>query len=139
MRGSVRVQAEILTKLADHARLDPRQECCGLLAGHGGIITVSFAARNAAAHPATSYEIASEELFPLMRAIRAAGLELLGIYHSHPRGPNEPSPRDIECAYYPEAAYFIVSPQPDALQSVRAYSIRDGRVAELEIQVLQAL
>lgn len=139
MRGSVRVQAEILAKLADHARLDPRQECCGLLAGHGGIVTLSFAARNAAVYPATSYEIAPEELFPLMRAIRAAGLELLGIYHSHPNGTNEPSPRDIECAYYPEAAYFIVSPRPDALRPVRAYSIRDGRVAELEIQVLQAL
>ncbi len=44
-----------------------------------------------------------------MREIRAAGLELLGIYHSHPTGENKPSARDIERAYYPEAAYFIVS------------------------------
>ena len=41
-----------------------------------------------------------------MREMRAAGLELLGIYHSHPNGENEPSPRDVELAYYPEAAYF---------------------------------
>ena len=49
-----------------------------------------------------------------MREIRMAGLELLGIYHSHPNGENQPSPRDIERAYYPDAAYFIISPQPDA-------------------------
>lgn len=70
-----------------------------------------------------------------MREIRAASLELLGIYHSHPNGKNEPSPRDIERAYYPDAAYFIVSPLPDAPQPVRAFSIRDGRATELEIEV----
>ncbi len=45
-----------------------------------------------------------------MREMRAAGLDLLGIYHSHPNGKNEPSQRDIERAYYPDAAYFVVSP-----------------------------
>ena len=45
-----------------------------------------------------------------MREIRAAKLELLGIYHSHPNGKNEPSARDIELAYYPDTAYFILSP-----------------------------
>jgi proteasome lid subunit RPN8/RPN11 len=95
-----------------------------------------FPATNVAANPATSYEIAPEELFRLTREIRAASLELLGIYHSHPNGKNEPSPRDIERAHYPDAAYFIVSPLPDAPQPVRAFSIRDGRVTELEIQVV---
>ena len=71
-----------------------------------------------------------------MREIRAAGLELLGIYHSHPNGKNEPSPRDIAWAYYPDAAYFIISPLAGALQPIRAFSIREGCVKELEIQVV---
>ena len=71
-----------------------------------------------------------------MREIRAAGLQFLGIYHSHPNGKNEPSPRDIELAYYSEEAYFIVSPLPDAPKPVRAFSIRDGRVQELEITIV---
>jgi len=71
-----------------------------------------------------------------MREMRAAGLELLGIYHSHPQGANEPSERDIERAYYPDAAYFIISPREDAARPVRAFSIRDRRATELEIQVL---
>ena len=70
-----------------------------------------------------------------MREIRAAGLELLGIYHSHPQGENSPSPRDLERAYYPEAAYFIVSPRYDAAQPIRAFAIRDGRAAELDIEL----
>ena len=71
-----------------------------------------------------------------MRAIREAGLELLGIYHSHPRGENCPSPRDIERAYYPDVAYFILSLDPNVPHPVRAFSIRDGKVEELSVQVV---
>jgi len=109
-------------------------ECCGLLAGRDGIVSSIFPAENALASP-SAYEIAPEELFRLMRQIRAAGLNLMGIYHSHPRGENIPSERDIERAFYPDAAYFIVSPRLDAPQPVRAFSICEGRVKELEIQV----
>ena len=121
--------------MLDHARQDCLRECCGLLAGRGGVITQTFPATNVATHPATSYEIAPEEIFRRMREMRADGLELLGIYHSHPTGKNEPSLRDIELAYYPEGAYFIISPLAGSTRPVRAFSIRDGRVAELEIQV----
>ncbi len=70
-----------------------------------------------------------------MREIRAAGLELMGIYHSHPAGENRPSESDIERAYYPEAVYFIISSRPDAPNPIRAFSIRDGRVTELTIKL----
>ena len=94
-----------------------------------------YAATNAASDPSKSYEISPEELFRMMREIRGAGLALMGIYHSHSNGENEPSASDIERAYYPDAAYFILSPREDALRPVRAFSIRDGQVAELEIQL----
>ena len=97
------------------------------------MITRIFRATNAAANIATAYEIAPGELFGLMREIRATGLELMGIYHSHPHGANEPSPRDIERAYYPELAYCIVSPQANS-GAVRAFTIRGRRVDELAIE-----
>ncbi len=118
-----------------HARRDASVECCGLLAGRNGAITQIFPAANAAENSATSYEIAPKEIFERMRAMRAAGMEMLGIYHSHPNGKNEPSPRDIERAYYSEAAYFIVSPGENVERPMRAFSIRDGRVEEIEILV----
>lgn len=98
------------------------------------MVTRIFPATNAAADTAKNYEIAPEELFQLMREIRSAELELLGIYHSHPNGNNEPSPRDIERAYYPDVAYFILSPQANS-EAVRAFSIREGRVHELKIEI----
>jgi len=130
--AAVRIRREIISRMREQARITPEAECCGLLAGRDGIITRVLPARNAL-DSATAYEIAPEELFRLMRQIRAENLEMMGIYHSHPRGENRPSARDIECACYPEAAYFILSPLADAAQAVRAFSIRDGCVAELKI------
>jgi hypothetical protein len=49
---------------------------------------------------------------------------------------NVPSLRDIALAGYPEAIHFIVTPRPYADAPVRAFSIRNGRATELEIEVL---
>ncbi len=107
-------------------------ECCGLLAGRDGVITAIFPATNALSS-ATAYEIPPRELFEFFRALRAEGLAHLGHYHSHPSTENFPSPTDVEMACYPEQAYFIVSPLSDAPNPVRAFSIRDGAVQELEV------
>jgi proteasome lid subunit RPN8/RPN11 len=132
--SAVRVRREIVSRIREEARKAPELERCGLLAGREGIITRILPARNAL-ESATAYEIAPAELFQLMRQIRGEDMEMLGIYHSHPRGENRPSPRDIESAFYSEAAYFIVSPLANAAQPVRAFSIRDGRFTELQIEI----
>ncbi|MFZ3332613.1 MAG: M67 family metallopeptidase [Candidatus Acidiferrales bacterium] len=136
MSDSVRIASIVSQQVQEHAHQELRVECCGMLAGRDGVITRAHPALNAARNPATEYEIAPKQLFQLTREIRAAGLQLLGIYHSHPNGSNEPSARDIEQAYYPEVAYFIISPVEDAEEPVRAFSICNGQVAELKIQVI---
>jgi proteasome lid subunit RPN8/RPN11 len=132
---SIRIEASLLQQMQEHARREPLAECCGMMAGSDGLITRVFPAANAAKNTATEYEIAPQELFQFTREIRAAGLELLGIYHSHPNGKNEPSERDIEQAYYPDVAYFIISARPDAAKPVRAFSMAEGCVSELDIHV----
>jgi proteasome lid subunit RPN8/RPN11 len=135
MPQEIRVRAEIVEEMMRIARSEPRLECCGLLAGVGGVITKIFPAKNALASP-TAYDVAPQELFQLFRRIREEGLEHLGIYHSHPTSENVPSPRDIELAAYPNEAYFIISPLPAAPRPVRAFSIRDGHVQELKIEIV---
>jgi proteasome lid subunit RPN8/RPN11 len=131
--GVIRIKAQLLDTLLAEARREPRLECCGLLAGRDGVISVVLPARNALAS-STAYEIEPAELFALFHRMREERLEHLGIYHSHPQGENAPSPSDLEQAYYPEAAYFIVSPRPDASRAVRAFRIAKGRAAELAIE-----
>ena len=129
----VRAQRAVLDAMLAQARREPRIECCGLLAGHGGEISVVLPARNALAS-ATAYEIEPAELFSLFRRMRQEQLDHLGIYHSHPHSDNAPSPSDLERAFYPDAAYFILSPQPDAPHPVRAFRIANGRATELLIE-----
>jgi proteasome lid subunit RPN8/RPN11 len=133
MEANCRVTSSVLRKLLAGARRDPAHECCGLLAGRAGEITTIFAAQNSLSS-SKAYEIAPQELFAIFRKIRAENLEHLGIYHSHPQTENIPSPKDIAYAYYPDAIYFIISPQADAPKPIRAFRIREGSVTELLIE-----
>jgi proteasome lid subunit RPN8/RPN11 len=134
MRDCVVVSRAVVEGLLAEARREPELECCGLLAGRDGVISTVLPARNAL-HSATAYEIAPAELFSLFRRMRAAGLDHMAIYHSHPRGDNAPSPRDVERAFYPAAAYFVLSPRHDAAQPLRAFRIAGGEVRELMVEL----
>ena len=138
MKRIVRSRRKVYGQLLEHARRQPHRECCGILAGQKGLITQAYPARNVAADPVRHYEISPKEMVRLMVEFRERRLEFLGIYHSHPYwlDRNEPSPKDIALAYYSEAIHFIVTPRPYATAPIRAFSIRDGRAMELEIQVL---
>lgn len=135
MKPTISITGEVASCLVAHVQKNVLEECCGLLAGRDGVIARMFLATNASSQRATAYEIAPEELFGLMRQIRAAGLDLLGIYHSHPHGENAPSAADVERAYYPDAAYFILSPRHEARNPIRAFSIRNGRASELDVLI----
>jgi len=130
---SVKVTRSVMDALLAEARSDPLVECCGLLVGSDKIVSAIFPAKNAL-QSERAYEIAPGELFALFRRMRSEGVEHRGIYHSHPRGENAPSPRDIECAFYPEAIYFILSPRAEVAQPIRAFRITDGIVAELRVE-----
>src|SRR3954467_4220037 len=107
--ADVQILKGVMEEMLAHAKADPAIECCGLLAGRDGLISMALPARNALVSPeaipagaekigkgATAYEVAPAELFTLCRRIREEKLDLLGIYHSHPKTENTPSPTDIE-------------------------------------------
>jgi|SRR5665213_2923302 len=132
MASSVCIHAKILNAILEHANRESQTECCGLLAGHDGVIDTIFPAQNALNSP-TVYEIAPKELFQLFREMREQGLTHLGQYHSHLHAENFPSPTDIAQAGYPDQAYLIATLLADAAKPVRAFSIRDSTFRELEI------
>ena len=138
MKRAVRSRRKVYGQLLKHARRQPHRECCGILGGRDGLITQAFPAKNAAADPVRNYEITVKEIVRLKGELRKRRLEFLGIYHSHPHwmDTNEPSPKDIALAQDAEAIHVIVTPRPYATAPIRAFSIRDGRAMELEIQIL---
>ena len=135
MHDFLRMSRAVFDRLLTEARGNPEIECCGLLAGRDALISAVLPARNAL-QSSTSYEIAPAELFVLFRQMRAKGLEHLGIYHSHPKGDNAPSPLDLERAFYPDAAYLIISPNAGASRPIRAFRILEGRARELSLEIV---
>lgn len=131
----VRVTRAAFDRLVAEARANLHIECCGLLAGRDAVVSSILPAKNAV-QSAKAYEIAPEELFALFRRMRAESLEHLGIYHSHLSGENFPSPLDLERAFYPDAAYLIISPNPAAPRPIRAFRISEGRFRELSLQII---
>ena len=55
------------------------------------------------------YRIESRDQIRIMNEIDDAGLDLIGIYHSHVSSPAYPSRTDAEQAFWPDAVYVIVS------------------------------
>jgi proteasome lid subunit RPN8/RPN11 len=65
-------------------------------------------ARNVLAHP-SRYQIDPQDHIDLNRRLRGTARSVIGAYHSHPRTPAVPSPRDLAEAHYPEFVWVIVS------------------------------
>ena len=120
-------------EMVEHARADAPNECCGMIASNNGEAVTVFRAENAAASP-LRYEIDGAEQYRIQMEIDDAGLDLGAIYHSHTRSRPHPSQTDINLAFYPEALYVIVGLAGDEPE-VRAFHIRDGQVAEAELEV----
>ena len=64
---------------------------------------------NAAPAPAIEYEAESKSLIAAEKALRAAGLQRVAIYHSHPTSAPIPSHKDCERAYDDSVMYLIIS------------------------------
>jgi proteasome lid subunit RPN8/RPN11 len=124
---------EIIT----HAREEAPNECCGIIAGRDGRAVKLFRAVNAEASPYT-YEVESQELYRINKEIEDSGWDLLAIYHSHVEAEAYPSPTDVRLAFWPEACYLIISLADQAGPVLRAFRIRDGRVSEEELEIVEA-
>ncbi len=96
-----------------HAESDAPEESVGVLAGNHdrsrSTVARAYRARNVAAEPRTRYTIAPNEELELLDRIDDIGLDCVGFYHSHPRGPPEPSETDARLAAWTGYSYAIVS------------------------------
>jgi [CysO sulfur-carrier protein]-S-L-cysteine hydrolase len=131
----VRIGRSLLDEIVAHAREDVPNECCGMIAGRNGEATCVYRARNAEASP-YRYLVHPQDQFRITMEIEDRGEEIAAIYHSHPKSRAEPSQTDINLAEnWPDPLYLICSLAEPNAPDVRAWSIRDGAVEEVELDV----
>ena len=119
-----------LQEIIEHCKKGYPGESCGILAGKNGKITKVYQMANTSENPGTCYFMDPKEQLKVFKEIRNAGLEMLGIYHSHIGVQAYPSKRDCEMAFYPEASYVIVSLQDFNKPETRAFKISEGKIEE---------
>jgi proteasome lid subunit RPN8/RPN11 len=125
----------LLEAMVRHFQSEFPREGCGLLAGSEECATRFMPIANRLAS-ATAFDMEPAELIPALRFMRESGERLLAIAHSHPNGPATLSRRDIESAFYPEAAHIVVSLASAENPVARGFRIVDGEVIEIELRVI---
>jgi len=118
-------------ELFAHALEDSPNECCGYLRIRDGAVEDVHRSSNDQPSRMYGYMLDAKSLLGAYNAVED-GYDV-GIYHSHPRSPAEPSQTDINLADYPEYVYLIVS-LADHEPAVRAWWIAEGKVSEEEIE-----
>jgi proteasome lid subunit RPN8/RPN11 len=123
------IPADLLAAVVAHARADAPAECCGLLAGTPeGRVSHHFPVRNDLASP-TEYLTNARDMLAASKSARAAGVEVLAIYHSHPTSAPVPSAKDVAGNHWGDTVVHLIvglaGPEPD----VRAWLIAGGGYA----------
>jgi [CysO sulfur-carrier protein]-S-L-cysteine hydrolase len=137
-RFSLRIPRRLFDAMTAQAAAELPNECCGLLAGviAGGIGTVShwFPLPNIAKPPTTEFLSEPRAMLAADKAIRAAALDVLAVYHSHPASPPVPSRKDRERNFSESVMNLIISlqqGQPD----VRAWWLTESDYCEGQWEV----
>jgi proteasome lid subunit RPN8/RPN11 len=132
----MKITAEQLEIITEHAIRDAPNECCGLIAAKDGVVTRVFVAENEA-HSPLRFEISGKALLRLVDDIEDAGEELAAIYHSHTRSAPYPSQTDINfAAGWPGIEWLIVG-LADGQPEVKSYLIDGaGEVTDVPVEII---
>lgn len=130
------IDATVLDAIVRHARDAAPNECCGLLLGKDERLEEAVRTRNARESP-TAYQVDPADHFAAIRRVRAEGREVLGAYHSHPRGEAFPSATDVAESHDDTLVHVIVS-LAAADPRIRAFRLAGGRVTEVPLSVRRA-
>lgn len=131
----MRISQQLIDEMVAHAREDLPNECCGMIGGRDGEATKVVRVENAAASP-LRYEMDPQGQYDALKAIEDAGEDLVAIYHSHTRSAAYPSQTDVnEAVMWPEQAYVIVSLENAEAPDVKAYWLKDMKIADVDLDV----
>ncbi len=147
MSQVVEVPRAVADEMIAHARAGKPEEVCGLVAADGaGRIVKVIRVPNAAEDKIVTYYMDPAEQYRAFKAMEEEGLELFGIYHSHPATEAYPSATDRRLAFdsasgmplYPDAVYFIISLADEHRPVIRAFRLPDPEtVEELTVRLVE--
>jgi proteasome lid subunit RPN8/RPN11 len=109
-------------------------EACGLLGGNQWVVELVLPVKNAD-ESRVSFTMEPRAQLRAMEQIESEGMEMVAIFHSHPKGPSMPSSTDIEKAVYP--LVNIIWSKVGRRWQARGFWIEAGQAVEVPLTVLE--
>lgn len=148
MKRTIILSLEHLKVIHDQAQTTYPQECCGLLLGtitndqkkvsrvwitenRWRETSSIYGEQESNLTEERRYGIDPKEILEAMKVGRNQGLNLVGIYHSHPDCPAEPSEFD-RIYSWPEYSYIIISVIEGKVNQTLSWSWDEGEQFQLE-------
>lgn len=136
-RSNLYLPPELRAEVETRVRAGYPCETCGLLLGRRSerqcIVSRVLPARNLNQERSTDrYELDPRDYLAADREARAGGEEIVGVWHSHPDHPAQPSDTDLAAAW-PEWSYLIASVSGERVLDLRSWRLRKEGFEEEEI------
>ncbi len=137
---SIKIPANILRQIHTHGQDAYPEEGAGLLLGNDNgakrqvenLLPLSNAREDTARH--NRYLITPQDMLQGEREAESLGLDVIGIFHSHPDHPNRPSEYDREWAL-PWYSYVITSVESGQSADSRSWRLTDDRQKFVEEEI----
>ncbi|HXE95718.1 MAG TPA: M67 family metallopeptidase [Dongiaceae bacterium] len=123
----IKIPQAIHDDMIAHAKEGFPLEVCGILGGSGETVSEMYRMTNTDASN-EHFMMAPKEQFTVIKDLRAKGLAMLAIYHSHPESPARPSEEDIKLALTPDVSYLIISLADADNPVIKSFKISSGNV-----------
>lgn len=130
----MKIRKGIIEQLLRHAREEAPFEACGYLAKLDNIVTTAYGLTNID-HSNEHFSFDPREQFAALKDLRAKGLEICAVYHSHPASPARPSAEDIKLAHDPDTLYVIIS-LAEGKEDIQAFRIKNQEVTPVSVEVI---
>jgi len=123
----MKIAKALLSHIHAHLEAGYPNEACGVMLGKAGTVTEVVAAGNERTDSARNrYLIDPLAYMKIERDADKRGLQVLGIYHSHPDVAARPSQFDLDHAW-PNLSYLIVSVCKGKAVETNSWLLREDR------------
>ena len=136
MLTGLEIPESIFEDIVTQARAEAPIEACGILAGKGSVVEKMYKMTNAD-NSNDHFTMQPEEQFAVVKDMRAVGLDMLAVYHSHPESPARPSQEDIRMAFTPDVVYVIVSLQDEGKPAIKGFDIKNNSVTDVTVKIMK--
>ncbi len=132
---ALKVSKSDIQKMFEHGEESYPYECCGVLIGTPGesavVVEVQRLTNVNKEMPTRRYDVDPLELAKADSEAEAKGLQIIGIYHSHPDHPARPSKYDLNHAWR-YLSYIVMSIENGKAKEITSWRLNEKKQFEQE-------